>query len=316
MTGYKLIEEISPHKKSHIKKGRASGGLLVYCKDHLAKYIKVSKKTPYYVWFTIDKSIFFHLKKSVKVCVAYNPPESSKYCNKGLYDEISSELLQSSSSNCPVILMGDLNSRTGEIQDFEETAEKHMEYTTGRKTFPKRRKNQDKMTNTMGLKLIEVCKAHDLQILNGRSIGDSNGSLSFYDSNEGASAIDIAIASDPIIKEVKTFTVNNPVDYSRHCRIELRLNNILNIPVEEEEEPYSWVELGHKYIWKNDSEAKFQEALRNPKVVSLANECNQYLEAGLVELASEKLISMYIEAADISLERKKTQKGKGKQQCL
>ena len=161
----------------------------------------------------------------------------------------------------------------------------------------------------MGLKLIEFCKSHDLQILNGRSIGDPHGCFSFYDTKQGASAIDLAIASDPIAKEVETFTINNPVDYTHHCKIELRLNNIVAIP-EKEEEEYTWIELGDKYRWKDDSEGKFQEALKDPKVVKLANECNQYLDAGLVELASNKLISMYIEAANISLEKKNNPKRK------
>ena len=96
---------------------------------------------------------------------------------------------------------------------------------------------------------------------------------------------------------------------TQHCKIELRLNNILDIPIEEEK-PYTWIDLGNKYIWKEDSEAKFQDALKNSKVVALANECSQYLDAGLVELASEKLVSMYIEAANLSLEVKKNQKRK------
>ena len=309
LSGYKLIEEIPPYKMSNIKKGRASGGLLIYCKDHLEKYIKKTKKTQYYVWLTINKSIFIHLKKSVKVCVAYNPPDNSKYCNKELYDDLASDLLLRSNPNSPMIMIGDLNSRIGELQDFEETDDKHSKYVTGRKTFPKLRKNQDKKTNNMGLKLIEFCKSHDLQILNGRSIGDPHGCFSFYDTKQGASAIDLAIASDPIAKEVETFTINNPVDYTHHCKIELRLNNIVAIP-EKEEEEYTWIELGDKYRWKDDSEGKFQEALKDPKVVKLANECNQYLDAGLVELASNKLISMYIEAANISLEKKNNPKRK------
>ena len=131
LPGYELIENIAPQKMSGIDKGRASGGILVYCKKHLAKYITKTKKTPYYIWLTIDKSIFFHLKQSVKVCVAYNPLENWKYCNKGLYEDISSDLLTRSNSTCPIIIIGDLNSRTGDLQDFEDTAEKHMEYTTG-----------------------------------------------------------------------------------------------------------------------------------------------------------------------------------------
>ena len=55
IAGYRLLEYIAPHKKSDIRKGRASGGLLVYCKESLAKYIK---KIPYYIWLTIE-SLYF-----------------------------------------------------------------------------------------------------------------------------------------------------------------------------------------------------------------------------------------------------------------
>ena len=162
----------------------------------------------------------------------------------------------------------------------------------------------------MGQKLVEFCKGYDLQILNGRTVGDSTGSFTFYDSKQGASSIDLAIASDPIIKRVKMLSVNNPVDYSFHCKIELRLDNVLLPPKEldQEEINYPWIELGDKYIWKDDSEDKFKEALKSPTVRKLAQECNQYLEAGLVELASDKIISMYIEAAKLSLETKTAKK--------
>ena len=305
--GYKLLCEIPPHKKSNIIKGRASGGILIYCKNSISPFIKKSKKTPQYIWLTINKSIFFNLEKSIKVCVAYNPPENSHYCNKDIFDDISQDLLHRSNSNCPVLIIGDLNSRTGELPDYEDTEEKHTEYTTGRKTFPKPRKNRDKTVNKMGEKLIELCKSHDLQILNGRSVGDPLGSLSFYDSKQGASAIDVAIASDPIVKEVKTFTVNNPVEFSQHCKIELRLKNIIALSCEEADQ-YPWIELGDKYKWQEDSGDKFQEALNSPTVIKLVNECNQYLDAGLVEPASDKLISIYIEAAKLSLEVKKVHK--------
>ena len=136
VAGYKIIEQIAPHKKSNIRKGRASGGIIVYCKEHLHKHIKKTKLTPHYLWLTIDKTIFYNLKTAVKVCVAYNPPENSKYCNKEMYEDISSDLLKISNSKHPILLIGDLNSRTGNLPDFEDTSEKHMEYTVGRKIFP------------------------------------------------------------------------------------------------------------------------------------------------------------------------------------
>ena len=250
------------------------------------------------------------MKKTVQLCIVYNPPENSKYCNKDLYEELSTDLMRKSTSNQPVVLIGDFNSRTGSLTDFENTDDKHIEYTIGRKVFPKPRKNQDTMVNNMGKKLVEFCKAYDLQILNGRTTGDSTGSFTFYDTKQGASAIDLAIASFPIIRRVKTFSVNNPSDYSLHCKIELRLDNVLLPPEELQQEQvnYPWIDLGDKYIWREDSEEKFKEALKNPTVRKLAQDCNQYIEAGLVELASDKIIAMYIEAAKLSLETKKSKK--------
>ena len=239
VTGYKLICDIPPHKKMGVKKGTASGGILIFSKEEQAKYVETAKKTPRYVWIIINKSVFHNLKKSVKICVAYNPPENSKYCNKDFFSDLSQDLLQTSNNNSPLILLGDLNARVGELPDYEEIEEKYLEYTIGRKTFPTRRKNWDKTVNNMGQKLLEFCKSHDLQILNGRSIGDTSGSLTFYDTRNGGSAIDVAIASDPIVNEVKSFTVNNPTEYSSHCKIELRLKNILAIPEKEDNENYS-----------------------------------------------------------------------------
>ena len=59
----------------------------------------------------------------------------------------------------------------------------------------------------MGEKLIDLCKGHDLQILNGRKSGDSEGKFTYYDTREGASSIDIAVASDPIYPLIKSFIV-------------------------------------------------------------------------------------------------------------
>ena len=94
--------------------------MLIYCKNILSDHIKKLKITPYLMWFTIDKGILFDQKKGIKVCFAYNPPQSSKYCEKEVYENISQDLLQISHMKTPVIIMGDLNSRTGELDDFND----------------------------------------------------------------------------------------------------------------------------------------------------------------------------------------------------
>ena len=130
------------------------------------------------MWLEIDKSIFFAFEKNIRLCVAYNPPDNSKYCNKEFYDDISTNLIKHSNLNSPIILLGDLNSRTGELPDFEERDKNTdiNEYNDFRRTtIPTKRNNCDKQTNAMGLKLLELCKSHDLQIINGRTFGDEDG---------------------------------------------------------------------------------------------------------------------------------------------
>ena len=76
--GYNLIEHIHPHKLTNVRKGRASGGLLIYCKNGLEKYIKKGNSSPYYLWLEVDKSIFHNTDKSIRVCILYNPPRKLK----------------------------------------------------------------------------------------------------------------------------------------------------------------------------------------------------------------------------------------------
>ena len=78
--GYKLIE-IKPHKRTNVKKGRLSGGIVVYYREHLHKYIKECQSSNHYIWLEIDKSLFFTLEQSIKLIIAYNPPENSPYGN-------------------------------------------------------------------------------------------------------------------------------------------------------------------------------------------------------------------------------------------
>ena len=301
--GYRFIE-VKPHKRTNIKKGRLSGGILVYYREALHKYIKKCQSNNYYLWLEIDKSIFFSLEKSIKLIIAYNPPENSPYCNKEIFEEISTNLLKYANINSPVLLIGDLNSRTGENPDYEEAdkTEEDSGLFKNRTVIPTKRYNCDKNTNSMGLKLINLCKAFDLNILNGRSPGDPNGSFTFYDNNKGASTIDIGVASDPLLPLIKSFTVLQEMEYSPHCKIVLRIKNMKQIvekPIEVEK--YPWIPLEKRYIWNDRSAQLFSAELDSSNTTKLMNECSQYLDAGLIELAAKKINEIYFQTAEQTL---------------
>ena len=176
--GYKILDPIKAQKKSNISKGRSSGGILIYCKNYLYDFVHECVRTPHFIWIEIDKNIFHSVHESIKICIAYNPPENSKYCNKNLYEDLSEILLTTCNSHTPFVLIGDLNSRTGDLLDYQHEAEDDTDTSIGpptRSIAPIKRQNCDKKTNQMGVKLIDFCKAHDLQILNGKNYRGQNG---------------------------------------------------------------------------------------------------------------------------------------------
>ena len=90
-------------------------------------------------------------------------------------------------------------------EEEEEEPDKLDENKIPRESIPIDRKNCDKGVNAMGEKLLDLCRGHDLQLLNGRMNGDTHGAFTFYDTREGASAIDIAVTSDPLYPLIRSF---------------------------------------------------------------------------------------------------------------
>ena len=228
-----------------------------------------------------------------------------------MYEEISTNLLNHANISSPVLLIGDLNSRTGEEADKSD--DDHRICIEGRTMKPIKRLNCDKQTNAMGLKLLNLCKAFDLNILNGRTPGDPYGSFTFFDSNKGASTIDMAVASDPLMPDIKSLTVLQEMENSPHCKIVLRIKNLKNIiDLHKEKETYPWIQPGKQYIWNERSAHLFSTELNSSNTMKLANECSQYLDAGLTDLAAQKINEIYFQAADLTLNTKLPKEDKNK----
>ena len=141
----------------------------------------------------------------------------------------------------------------------------------------------------MGNKLIDLCKANDLQILNGRTLGDRTGSFTFFDHSQGASTIDLAIASDTLQPMIKSLLVQHQTEVSKHCKIVVRINNLKESVAlqERSKDNYPWIPTGRKYLWQDHSAENLGRAFTSPEVVQLTEELDQFLDAGLVEQASK-----------------------------
>ena len=204
-------------------------------------------------------------------------------------------------SSSKILLVGDFNSRTGELEEYEEP-DKTDEHLIPRERIPTKRANCDKGTNQMGERLIGLCKSHDLQILNGRTNGDLHGNFTFYDTKDGASTIDIAVVSDPLLPQIKSFVVCRQDEISKHCKVIVRIKNLKTTSLENTtEDTYSWIPITPNYKWNDASAISFAMTLQSEELANTITECEQYLDAGLIEPASDKIEELFTKAADIAL---------------
>jgi hypothetical protein len=143
-----------------------------------------------------------------------------------------------------VIIVGDLNARTGTEPDF--ILDDNAEFLPGGNfyspsDFMTLRNSEDKETNIYGESLLEMCKSLDIHIANGRVNDDMKGHMTFI-SSRGASVIDYFILSAQVFPFIKNLQVI-PSDISSHLPVKLTLQS--NFVKDE-----SIVLKRKKFIWK------------------------------------------------------------------
>ena len=113
----------SLHRKKNpgIKKGRKSGGMIVLCKSGLIRNIKVLKVTKNFVWLEVCKNIVKNLKTNLLIVCAYIHDITSTYYDPNVFDDLSTDITNFCNMNTPLIITGDLNSRTGIDDGFFPT---------------------------------------------------------------------------------------------------------------------------------------------------------------------------------------------------
>ena len=159
--GYYLLDKNESKKNIDNSKGRKSGGIIIYCKTYLKDYIHVYKKTDQFIWIEIKKEVFHNIEQNIRICAAYNPPSSSKYFNKDVIEIIGEHVIESG-NNYPIILIGDINARVGNLADYMINDDNDLvpNILVSEIFHPKtERKNCDNQVNKEWIKLTEMCKS-------------------------------------------------------------------------------------------------------------------------------------------------------------
>ena len=138
------------------------------------------------------------------LCIVYLPPERSSFYNFSQFEGI--QLLEDHLINLDInidlhdiLIMGELNARTGVENDFVSTNKLVLELEEYRDILNDDcaiRASRYKIVNKFGSDLLAFCKMYSGNILNGRS-GNDKGVGDFTSiGSTGSSVIDYAICSD------------------------------------------------------------------------------------------------------------------------
>ena len=262
--GYEIIAHSVPVKHLGVRSGRKSGGIIVLCRNEIKNSIKVKKNSKNFVWTEIDKRLIKNLEKNLILVSAYIHDANSSYYDPSNFEDISHGITVFCDDNTPLIIMGDLNSRTGlsdERFSDPQCDVGHIDTISNSITLPMRR-NCDTTINGHGEKLLNLCRTFDLTILNGRSDGDPHGCFTYCDPNLGSSTIDYGICNLSSYNFLKNFMVLPQNELSDHCKIitELALSNPV---ISDESDKYDWNTVKPHYIWDQRDGLKFKLFLEN-----------------------------------------------------
>ena len=225
LTGYS--NPIHSFRRFQNKKAkRASGGLLIYIKDNLRKGVKLIKnEIDSIVWIKLEKD-FFQTKSDRYIAAVYIPPANSpshNFYNVDFFQVLENDI-SSFSRNADIYVMGDLNCRAGQSCDFivnDSLLPGFDDRSNFVDTPITRRRSMDREVNRYGICLIDLCKATDMRILNGR-LFENTDKMTCFTAN-GESLIDYVLSSERNFCDISDMKVFDFNDFSNHAPISINL---------------------------------------------------------------------------------------------
>ena len=213
--------------------GRPAGGVACYVKQHLVKYASHWKSAHdgSHIWVKIDRLI--GLSSDLYLCLAYFCPEHSTFYRyehaTEPFDNLTLCIAEAQAQGGDVLLAGDLNARTGTMQDFV-TKDQHADIPDlGLPSIedlpaavPTRQTLDREAPNNFGKQLIAMCQDTSMLILNGRVEGDASGQLTCQTYN-GSSLVDYFIASPSLFAAHPHLHVEQLPPDSDHCPLNLSI---------------------------------------------------------------------------------------------
>ena len=224
------------------------GGIMILVKNFFLENIKLIPKTNNLALSIEINSKILNLTENVVVSAIYIPPVGSLYSGEEDFDILDTMINEMQSTYKNIILLGDFNVMTHERLDYLVVMENDPLYQLGifdQKLVSTARKNKGKhAVDSAGNKLLNLCKVHNLQIVNGR-VGKDKGLGKYTTKND--SVLDYMLAPPALFNEIYDFEILefNPILSDVHCPI------VFNTPSEiKDSKPLCNAILVQKIKWE------------------------------------------------------------------
>ena len=196
-------------------------------------------------------------------------------------------------NDCDILLVGDFNGKTQELPDFiqynkYDPTDRLDDAAVDDNHFHRLRRSQDKHEpDQFGLHLLELCKAHNIQIINVRVWKDKD--IGKY-TTKNNSVIDYCISTPQIFKEIISFEVQdfNPVLSDVHCPIilGLKVKNYLGLNTGE---PEKGTNKQGKFKWDPMASNRFTENISRTRINEIENRLEALLQQNQEDITSESI---------------------------
>ena len=211
-----------------------------------------------------------------------------------------------------VLLCGDFNARVASEKDHisddsNQFIPVNTDYIIDKELLP--RKNKDKILDSRGKDLIDLCISNQLRIANGRVLGDMFGNFTCHTPN-GSSTVDYMILSESILDQILYFKVSNfiPTMSDTHCKLEWELLVTSNQNTVNSGSNVHVNALSPNFIWDDNSAYQFAMALGSVEIQDQIHKFNnksiQDSQTSIDDTSTE-LANIILSAASRSLKRQK-----------
>ena len=234
-----------------------SRGVVVLYKSKIASGIsKINSKCIDCVWIKCSKK-FFNMEKDIYLCFGYIPPSNlmSNEESNEVFTTLQQEIGKFSQLG-KLVIMGDLNSRLGQLQEKYVTHITDLDNLNSDIISPKTRNSNDITVNSNGKIMMNIINDAHLIVVNGRTVGDFIGNYT-CDKWNGSSCVDLCIVKYENYNDVISYKVLSPTVYSDHRPISLRLKT--NIPTYTK--PESDLTPIKQYVWNENGRVQFRNTL-------------------------------------------------------